>query len=82
MCENWESSKNGSDEGSCAYGAQCVEAHGVDELTEWKERFDPSFSYVSRDPSDIFYFLLQVRISENENAESVRKRALREELYR
>lgn len=24
----------------CKYGAQCVEAHGVEELTEWKERFE------------------------------------------
>lgn len=27
-------------ESSCKYGAQCVEAHGMEELTEWKERFE------------------------------------------
>lgn len=25
---------------SCHYGNQCVEAHGNDELNEWKERFE------------------------------------------
>ncbi|EDW85385.2 uncharacterized protein Dwil_GK10580 [Drosophila willistoni] len=25
---------------TCHYGAQCVEAHGLDELNEWKERFE------------------------------------------
>lgn len=28
------------EESSCKYGAQCVEAHGMEELTEWKERFE------------------------------------------
>lgn len=26
--------------GVCRYGAQCVEAHGSDELAEWRERFE------------------------------------------
>ncbi|KAJ8965499.1 hypothetical protein NQ314_004087 [Rhamnusium bicolor] len=33
LCENWR------DSGSCRYGVQCVQAHGEDELIEWKERF-------------------------------------------
>lgn len=33
ICENWKET------GSCRYGVQCVQAHGEDELTEWKERF-------------------------------------------
>jgi hypothetical protein len=24
----------------CRYGAQCVEAHGEEELTEWRTRFE------------------------------------------
>lgn len=27
-------------ENACRYGAQCVEAHGVEELAEWKHRFE------------------------------------------
>ncbi|SPP76042.1 probable helicase with zinc finger domain isoform X1 [Drosophila guanche] len=34
LCETF------SDAHTCHYGAQCVEAHGQDELNEWKERFE------------------------------------------
>lgn len=34
LCENWLES------GSCRYGAQCIEAHGEEELNEWRERFE------------------------------------------
>ncbi|CAH1119647.1 unnamed protein product [Phaedon cochleariae] len=33
VCENWR------DTGCCRFGVQCVQAHGEDELMEWKERF-------------------------------------------
>ncbi|RZF36020.1 hypothetical protein LSTR_LSTR005836 [Laodelphax striatellus] len=33
LCEAW------ADNGLCRYGAQCVEAHGAQELNEWRERF-------------------------------------------
>lgn len=33
-CESW------AETGVCRYGAQCVEAHGPEELAEWKERFE------------------------------------------
>lgn len=33
LCENFRET------GSCRYGIQCVQAHGEDELNEWKERF-------------------------------------------
>jgi hypothetical protein len=35
LCESWEDGG-----GSCRYGAQCVEAHGTEELSEWRERFE------------------------------------------
>lgn len=38
MCETF--SEGEETEITCKYGAQCVEAHGVEELTEWKERFE------------------------------------------
>lgn len=38
MCETF--SEGEGTENTCKYGAQCVEAHGVEELTEWKERFE------------------------------------------
>lgn len=28
------------DTGTCRYGNQCIEAHGEEELNEWKERFE------------------------------------------
>lgn len=34
LCEKYQDNQN------CHYGNQCVEAHGVDELNEWKERFE------------------------------------------
>lgn len=34
MCETFTEAQ------TCHYGAQCVEAHGQDELNEWKERFE------------------------------------------
>jgi len=34
LCETF------SEAHTCHYGAQCVEAHGQDELNEWKERFE------------------------------------------
>ncbi|XP_005175912.1 probable helicase with zinc finger domain isoform X1 [Musca domestica] len=34
LCESWTESQ------LCHYGNQCVEAHGQDELNEWKERFE------------------------------------------
>lgn len=34
MCDAFQ------DTGICHYGHQCVEAHGPDELAEWKERFE------------------------------------------
>ncbi|XP_058833823.1 probable helicase with zinc finger domain [Topomyia yanbarensis] len=34
LCENY------LDNQTCHYGNQCVEAHGIDELNEWKERFE------------------------------------------
>nr|XP_014088469.1 probable helicase with zinc finger domain [Bactrocera oleae]XP_014088470.1 probable helicase with zinc finger domain [Bactrocera oleae]XP_014088471.1 probable helicase with zinc finger domain [Bactrocera oleae]XP_014088473.1 probable helicase with zinc finger domain [Bactrocera oleae]XP_014088474.1 probable helicase with zinc finger domain [Bactrocera oleae]XP_014088476.1 probable helicase with zinc finger domain [Bactrocera oleae]XP_036214251.1 probable helicase with zinc finger domain [B len=34
LCEAYQESQ------SCHYGNQCVEAHGQDELNEWKERFE------------------------------------------
>lgn len=34
LCENW------IELGACRYGAQCVEAHGAEELVEWRERFE------------------------------------------
>lgn len=34
LCESY------SDNAVCHYGNQCVEAHGVEELQEWKERFE------------------------------------------
>ncbi|XP_075164275.1 helicase with zinc finger isoform X2 [Haematobia irritans] len=34
LCESWAESQ------LCHYGNQCVEAHGQDELNEWKERFE------------------------------------------
>uniref|UniRef100_A0A1B0BWL6 C3H1-type domain-containing protein n=1 Tax=Glossina palpalis gambiensis TaxID=67801 RepID=A0A1B0BWL6_9MUSC len=34
LCESW------SEFQTCHYGNQCVEAHGQDELNEWKERFE------------------------------------------
>ncbi|XP_076263700.1 helicase with zinc finger [Rhynchophorus ferrugineus] len=33
LCQNWKES------GSCRFGVQCVQAHGSQELVEWKERF-------------------------------------------
>ncbi|XP_060520243.1 probable helicase with zinc finger domain isoform X2 [Cylas formicarius] len=33
LCANWRETS------SCRYGMQCVQAHGEDELMEWKERF-------------------------------------------
>ncbi len=38
LCEAY--SEGEGTENSCKYGAQCVEAHGMEELTEWKERFE------------------------------------------
>lgn len=38
LCEAFSDGE--STENSCKYGAQCVEAHGMEELTEWKERFE------------------------------------------
>jgi hypothetical protein len=38
LCEAY--SEGEGTENSCKYGAQCVEAHGLEELTEWKERFE------------------------------------------
>ncbi|XP_066992775.2 probable helicase with zinc finger domain isoform X2 [Anabrus simplex] len=35
LCESWADGG-----GSCRYGAQCVEAHGPEELAEWSERFE------------------------------------------
>lgn len=34
LCDSWNATNY------CRYGAQCVEAHGSDELIEWKERFE------------------------------------------
>lgn len=34
LCESWTEAQ------LCHYGNQCVEAHGQDELNEWKERFE------------------------------------------
>lgn len=34
LCESY------ADNSVCHYGNQCVEAHGVEELQEWKERFE------------------------------------------
>lgn len=34
LCESWSESQ------LCHYGNQCVEAHGPDELNEWKDRFE------------------------------------------
>lgn len=34
LCETF------SETGGCSYGNQCVEAHGEEELVEWKERFE------------------------------------------
>lgn len=34
LCESWSESQ------LCHYGNQCVEAHGQDELNEWKDRFE------------------------------------------
>lgn len=34
LCESFSESQ------SCHYGNQCVEAHGLEELNEWKERFE------------------------------------------
>ncbi|KAI4471147.1 dna2/nam7 helicase family [Holotrichia oblita] len=34
LCESWLES------GVCRFGLQCVEAHGPEELAEWKERFE------------------------------------------
>lgn len=28
------------EKGCCRYGAQCVDAHGPEELSEWSERFE------------------------------------------
>lgn len=33
VCESWMKTQN------CQYGIQCVEAHGLEEITEWRERF-------------------------------------------
>nr|CAI5864892.1 unnamed protein product [Callosobruchus analis] len=33
LCDNWKETA------SCRYGTQCVQAHGEEELAEWKERF-------------------------------------------
>ncbi|XP_030750107.1 probable helicase with zinc finger domain [Sitophilus oryzae] len=33
LCQNWKET------GSCRFGVQCVQAHGAQELIEWKERF-------------------------------------------
>lgn len=33
QCKNWLETSN------CAYGILCTEAHGIEELEEWKERF-------------------------------------------
>lgn len=33
-CDSW------TELGTCRYGAQCTEAHGTEELAEWKERFE------------------------------------------
>lgn len=33
LCESFRET------GNCRYGYQCVEAHGIDELEEWKQRF-------------------------------------------
>jgi len=35
LCESWADGG-----GSCRYGAQCIEAHGSEELAEWRERFE------------------------------------------
>jgi hypothetical protein len=35
LCESWADGG-----GSCRYGAQCIEAHGTEELAEWRERFE------------------------------------------
>lgn len=34
LCESW------LETGTCRFGMQCVEAHGAEELAEWKERFE------------------------------------------
>ncbi|XP_065342587.1 probable helicase with zinc finger domain isoform X3 [Cloeon dipterum] len=34
LCETWKT------EGTCRYGVQCVEAHGEEELEEWRQRFE------------------------------------------
>lgn len=34
LCESYQ------ENGTCRYGAQCVDAHGPEELAEWSERFE------------------------------------------
>lgn len=34
LCENW------TETNSCRFGIQCIDAHGPEELAEWRERFE------------------------------------------
>lgn len=38
--ESYSLCESVADGGACRYGAQCVEAHGPQELQEWRERFE------------------------------------------
>lgn len=41
--------------GHCSNGAQCVDAHGIEELNEWKERFDYRMMRLQRANEALLY---------------------------
>lgn len=41
--------------GHCKHGAQCVDAHGVEELNEWKERFEYRMMKLQRANEALLY---------------------------
>lgn len=41
--------------GVCKNGAQCVDAHGIEELNEWKERFEYRMMRLQRANEALLY---------------------------
>lgn len=41
--------------GVCKNGAQCVDAHGIEELNEWKERFEYRMMKLQRANEALIY---------------------------
>lgn len=67
--------------GQCKHGAQCVDAHGIEELNEWKERFEYRMMRLQRANEALLYGksyteLLLNRLAETSNPELIMRETL------